>query len=478
MYALMGVNPMEATARIKKQLIDTIVTIAARGHAQLLLASLSALFCERVLSAANLVLNDGDACLSSKTMEMLVLRVNRKLMEYMRKTLAASLGLPDIELWRRVGLEWRRDTSGLRTVEHRHQATSERASECGGGERRAWCATSPFEFGVPGASSAGGLPQFAWKAGCYIELPLADLPPSIDLAHEYTDFLREQLGFSTMALRSFLSDGVPFFRVGLLAAWLSGDGADGFADAGLESPTQIYLPVWHDNPEMMTGRADWKSPSASLRRSPCTDTQLLCTGAQHLRPKIGMLTACCFSSEDGTLACTVVRGAIGAVRGTYIQKEMTTRQVQLRSGSHAFVRCVGERFLRVAVASAPFGKASGHALLAGEGPVLFAGELEVDGDGLTRWNNMSGTYRPSADDADRALLPLDKLWRVVSEIDVFEHSALDSGLNAQPGVQTQRVSERLLLVCDPEWRPSLSKPPPFDRSPRLFDVQMWHDYAG
>ncbi|KAJ1630645.1 hypothetical protein T492DRAFT_906639 [Pavlovales sp. CCMP2436] len=42
MYALMGVSPMEAAARIKKQLIDTIGTIAARGHAQLLLARLSA----------------------------------------------------------------------------------------------------------------------------------------------------------------------------------------------------------------------------------------------------------------------------------------------------------------------------------------------------------------------------------------------------------------------------------------------------
>ncbi|KAJ1639115.1 hypothetical protein T492DRAFT_857210, partial [Pavlovales sp. CCMP2436] len=39
----MGVSPMEAAARIKKQLIDTIGTIAARGHAQLLLARLSAL---------------------------------------------------------------------------------------------------------------------------------------------------------------------------------------------------------------------------------------------------------------------------------------------------------------------------------------------------------------------------------------------------------------------------------------------------
>ncbi|KAJ1630556.1 hypothetical protein T492DRAFT_871554, partial [Pavlovales sp. CCMP2436] len=42
MYALMGVSAMDAAARIKKQLIDTIGTIAARGHAQLLLARLSA----------------------------------------------------------------------------------------------------------------------------------------------------------------------------------------------------------------------------------------------------------------------------------------------------------------------------------------------------------------------------------------------------------------------------------------------------
>ncbi|KAJ1627768.1 hypothetical protein T492DRAFT_876142 [Pavlovales sp. CCMP2436] len=50
-------------------------------------AALGTSFCERVLSAANLVLNDGNACLSSKTMEMLViLRVSRKFMEYLRKT--------------------------------------------------------------------------------------------------------------------------------------------------------------------------------------------------------------------------------------------------------------------------------------------------------------------------------------------------------------------------------------------------------
>jgi len=447
--------------------------------------------------------------------------------------LAAQLGL-DVELWRREGLEWVRDASG---IERWPQVASERASGCGGGERRAWHAVTQLELGVPGASSAGGLPRFAWKTGCYIELSLANLPPSTSLAHKYIEFHREQLGFSMVALRPFRSGGMPFvliafartpasplhatsppiispigvsvsvphlcvipreprwppessdrtassltelaaprslfrFRIGLLAAELSGD-VD-VVDAGPESPTHIYLPVWHGNPEMTTGCAGWKAPSASLQRSPCCDpigvpgigtqfgpyeaaVRALCTGAQHLRPKIGMLTACCFPSEDGKLACAVLRGVKGATRGTYVQMEMATRQVQLKPGSHAFVRCVGERFLRVAVASASFGKASGHALLAAEGPVLYAGEVEVGVDGLTRWNNMSGTYRPSADDAGCALLPLDKLWRVVSEIGIVEPptATLDSALGPQLGDQILHVGG-LLLVSDLEWRRSFS----------------------
>ncbi|KAG8466564.1 hypothetical protein KFE25_007943 [Diacronema lutheri] len=42
-------------------------------------------FCERVLSAANLVLDESNTCLKSTTIEMLVLlRINRDFMEYMR----------------------------------------------------------------------------------------------------------------------------------------------------------------------------------------------------------------------------------------------------------------------------------------------------------------------------------------------------------------------------------------------------------
>jgi len=347
--------------------------------------------------------------------------------------LAASIGLPNVELWRRVGLEWRRDAC----------SASVSASASAGG----W-------LGETGAtSSIRGLLEHALKAQTYVELLLSDLPRNTDnlLVHEFT-FHREQLGFTTVALHPFRSDGVPYVllaftrspdsrpqntptsppiippvesssstptvqgraltpnlqgRVSLIAASLCGD-ADTVVDARTESPTQIYLPCWHDDLAVMTAaHAGWKSPSAS---SP-----------QHLRPKISLLTVCCFPDFDGTtLRCTLVRTAKDRSTSTYVQAAMTTRQVQLRPGSHAFVRCVGEVVLRVAVASAPFGTASGHAALGAEGPTIYAGEIEVDDSGkLIRWNNMSGTYKPSADDAHRALLPLDKFWRVVSD-GVFE----------------------------------------------------------
>ena len=69
----------------------------------------------------------------------------------------------------------------------------------------------------------------------------------------------------------------------------------------------------------------------------------------------------------------------------------------LRTGSHAFVRCDHERGVRVVRQAMPFGDAQGHQRLADEQPVLYAGEIEVDGEGrITRWTNMSGTYSPPA----------------------------------------------------------------------------------
>lgn len=168
-------------------------------------------------------------------------------------------------------------------------------------------------------------------------------------------------------------------------------------------------------------------------------------GAQHRRPKINLLTVCAFPMPDGSLECRRVRasapprvqvapcvdhppataasGSSGdeqprrarTVPSTYIGSRCTQAAAQLRPGAHPFVRCVGERFLRVGTASAPFGQASGHPLLAGEGPVLYAGEVEIGENGeVLRWNNMSGCYRPDPEHAHIALLPYARFWRIVA----------------------------------------------------------------
>jgi len=63
-------------------------------------------------------------------------------------------------------------------------------------------------------------------------------------------------------------------------------------------------------------------------------------------------------------------------------------------GSHAFVKVLHEPFLRVSPAASDFCRAGGHPQLANEAPVLYAGEVEVDAEGvLLRWNNLSGTYK-------------------------------------------------------------------------------------
>ena len=51
--------------------------------------------------------------------------------------------------------------------------------------------------------------------------------------------------------------------------------------------------------------------------------------------------------------------------------------------------------------------------------MLFAGEIEVDADGqLTRWNNISGTYKFPVRYATQADLPLDRFWGLTEDEDV------------------------------------------------------------
>ena len=56
-----------------------------RGSSALLVRAPLARFCERVLSAANLIMTDGNTLLDDAELEMLtILRINRNFMEFMR----------------------------------------------------------------------------------------------------------------------------------------------------------------------------------------------------------------------------------------------------------------------------------------------------------------------------------------------------------------------------------------------------------
>ena len=91
----------------------------------------------------------------------------------------------------------------------------------------------------------------------------------------------------------------------------------------------------------------------------------------------------------------------------------------LSAGSHAFVRCYGERCLRCTWLSFPFGFAGGHPLLANNHMVLMAGEIEVDSAGnLTRWLNKSGLYMPPRWAVGQAGLPFDTAWLFVTDNEV------------------------------------------------------------
>jgi len=100
------------------------------------------------------------------------------------------------------------------------------------------------------------------------------------------------------------------------------------------------------------------------------------------------------------------------------------KEMKIKPGSHAFVVMEGESFLRVSLMAAEFGKAAGHPQLALEQPCLYAGEIEFDEDQkITRWNNMSGTYKSSDSMAYQARLPLDKFWALVPTPSAEEESA-------------------------------------------------------
>ena len=92
-------------------------------------------------------------------------------------------------------------------------------------------------------------------------------------------------------------------------------------------------------------------------------------------------------------------------------------EARLEGGSYAVVRCADEQYFRgLLTLPAKFGEAGGHAGLASEGPVVFAGELKISDAGmLLAWSLISGTYQIPHEFASQSALPMDLYWRYVSQ---------------------------------------------------------------
>ena len=81
--------------------------------------------------------------------------------------------------------------------------------------------------------------------------------------------------------------------------------------------------------------------------------------------------------------------------------------VNIKAGAYAAVLCEGETSFRALHTDpARMGEAGGHAGLASEQPVLWAGELVFDATAaLSAWNNVSGTYQCPEEFAAQSKLP-------------------------------------------------------------------------
>jgi hypothetical protein len=92
----------------------------------------------------------------------------------------------------------------------------------------------------------------------------------------------------------------------------------------------------------------------------------------------------------------------------------------LSKGSHAFVKCYGERHLRCTWHAFDFGFAGGHSLLAGGNMVLMSGEIEVSGSGrVTRWlMSQCGQAMPPRWAVDYSGLPITSAWAFIAGSEV------------------------------------------------------------
>ena len=126
------------------------------------------------------------------------------------------------------------------------------------------------------------------------------------------------------------------------------------------------------------------------------------------------------------LACSFEHSS-GKFNARLLRSTGFGKDVLMEIGSHAFVRCYNEDFLRVTIVATEWNQACGHPWLANETPVLFAGEVEVDADQkVVRWSNLSGTYRFKSSTAGQASLSLQVYsWRRARNNVVYIKTAMD-----------------------------------------------------
>ena len=98
-------------------------------------------------------------------------------------------------------------------------------------------------------------------------------------------------------------------------------------------------------------------------------------------------------------------------------------RVSLRNGAYAVVLCHQEAFFRALhVPPARMGEAAGHACLAAQHAVLFAGELCVGSCGeVVGWTNVSGTYQIPEIFAQQSGLPMELFWRFLTNTEARLH---------------------------------------------------------
>ena len=180
------------------------------------------------------------------------------------------------------------------------------------------------------------------------------------------------------------------------------DASDPPVVADLDAPVPLLFPTW-------LSRESGSEPFAKTAAQP-VPPWIYC-GVDLLRIAVG---------EDFQLLCTSFTPRSQGMLPDAALSKLPSKEIKLPEGAYAVVRCAGEQWFRAIVAQpAAIGEAAGHAGLAAEEPVVFAGELVVGPDNrLTAWTSVSGTYQIPDDHVRQSMLPLTMFWRCVHATDL------------------------------------------------------------